>query len=87
MAENEPRRAHPLPGPGMDSPAPPPTGKGVSPPGFIPGYPPRVVSHKWLGRRLPSQPQSITDPLTSTELYCFVTGLYMYVYLLLHVGI
>ena len=26
-------------------------------------------------------------PLTSTELYCFVTGLYMYVYLLLHVGI
>jgi len=41
-----------LPGPGMDSPARPPTGKGVSPPGFIPGHPPRVVSHNllWQGQ-------------------------------------
>jgi len=34
-----------LPGPGMDSPARPPTGKWVSPPRFIPGHPPRVVSN------------------------------------------
>jgi len=37
-----------LPEPGMDPPTRPPVGKGVSPPGVIPGHPSQVVSHAWL---------------------------------------